>query len=154
MAHRFEQIIFGARDKTDLAVRHVAEEAGAESWVANMSRKILCFQYVDSTINSCDEFIALSFMRGRPDRRDHGPFKARRSACELFVASREDESELARDPSDLFGRGVDFVLVDHAEEAMRADYALGIPPVVVRCQGSPPFTCPGPPRCDGARSFY
>jgi len=40
-AHRFHQVIFGARNHTGLAVRHVAEGAGAEIWVANMSRQIV-----------------------------------------------------------------------------------------------------------------
>lgn len=146
-AQRFNQVIFGARDDTDLAVRHVAEEADDESWIANMSREIFRFQYVDTTIHSCDEFIQLSYLRGRPGRETIDKLKQAGIRVNYSWLRDEDESELRLDLGDLFARGVDFVLVDHAGQAMEAACAIGITPVVPRWHGTPPFTCPGPPRC-------
>lgn len=146
-ADRFNQIIFGARDDTDLAVRHVAEEADEESWIANMSREIFRFQYVDTTINSCDQFIQLSYLRGRPGRETIDQLKQAGIRVNYSWLRDEDESELRQDLGDLFARGVDFVLVDHAGQAMKAACAIGITPVVPRWNGTPPFTCSGPPRC-------
>lgn len=149
-AQRFNQIIFAARDDTDLAVRRVAEEAGAESWIANMSREIFRFQYVDATVNSCDEFIQLSFLRGRPSVETVNRLKQAGVRVNYSWLRDKDESELRHDLGDLFDRGVDFVLVDHAGQALEAACALGISPVVPRWNGTPPFTCPGPPRCTPA----
>ena len=42
----------------------------------------------------------------------------------------KDEEELQQDLQDLFDRGVDFVLVDHVEQAMNAADTLGIPRLV------------------------
>ncbi|MCA9422608.1 MAG: glycerophosphodiester phosphodiesterase family protein [Nitrospira sp.] len=146
-ANRFNQIIFGAREDTDQAVRRVAEKAGAESWVANMSREILRYQYVDTTITSCDEFIQLSFLRGRPGIETINQLKQAGIRVNYSWLRDEDESELRGDLSDLFDRGVDFVLVDHALPAMDAVCALGMTPVVPDWKGTPPFSCPQPPRC-------
>ncbi|MDR4458941.1 MAG: glycerophosphodiester phosphodiesterase family protein [Nitrospirales bacterium] len=146
-AQRFNQVIFGARDGTDLAVRHVAEEAGEESWIANMSREFFRFQYVDTTINSCDEFIQLSFLRGRPGRQTIAQLKQAGVRVNYSWLRDEDPGELSPELEDLFDRGVDFVLVDHAGQAMEAACALGISPVIPRWHDTPSFTCPAPPRC-------
>ena len=53
--------------KTDLAIRRVAEQSGTESLVVNMSRQIFGGQYIGTTIDSGDEFIQLSFLRGKPN---------------------------------------------------------------------------------------
>lgn len=152
-AHRFDQVIFGARDETDLAVRRVAEEAGAESWIANMSREIFRYQYVDATIASCDEFIQLAyvpylpFLRGKPNQDTMYRLKETGVWVNYSWLRQEEENKLRRELGDLFNRGVDFVLVDHAEQAMEAACTLAISPVVPRWSGPPPFTCAGPPRC-------
>jgi hypothetical protein len=62
----------------------------------------------------------------------------------------EDESELKQELGDLFDRGVDFVLVDHAGPAMEAACALGIAPMIPRWNGTPPFVCSGSPHCTPA----
>lgn len=153
-AHRFDQVIFGARDNTAPAVRRVAQEAGAESWITNMSREIFRYQYVDTTIASCDEFIQLvahvpylPFLRGKPNQDTMDRLKEAGVGVNYSWLQQEEESLLRQELGDLFNRGVDFVLVDHAGQAMEATCALGIPPVVPRWSGSPPFTCDGPPRC-------
>ncbi|MGE3787498.1 MAG: glycerophosphodiester phosphodiesterase [Nitrospirales bacterium] len=150
-AGRLSQTIFGTRDETDLAVRRVAEEAGAESWVANMTRQIFRFQYVDSTISSSDEFIQLSFLRGRPGPKTMKRLKQAGVRVTYSWLREEDEHELKQDLRDLFDRGVDFVLVDHAAPAMKATCALGIPTVVPRWNETPLFTCPAPPSCAPAQ---
>ena len=146
-AQRFDQVIFGARDDTDPAVRRVAGEVEEESWVANMSREIFRSQYVDTTINSCDEFIQLSFLRGRPGVETMDPLKQAGIRVNYSWLGDEDESELRQDLGDLFARGVDFVLVDHVGQAMEGACALGITPVVPHWNGTSPFTCVEPPRC-------
>ncbi|MEO6203439.1 MAG: glycerophosphodiester phosphodiesterase family protein [Nitrospirales bacterium] len=146
-AQRFNQVIFGARDDTDLAVRRMAGGADKKSWVANMSREIFRFQYVDATVNSCDEFIQLSYLRGRPGRETIDQLKQAGIRVNYSWLRDEDESELRQDLGDLFDRGVDFVLVDHAGQAMEAACAIGITPVVPRWKGTPPFTCSESPRC-------
>ncbi|MGE3940105.1 MAG: glycerophosphodiester phosphodiesterase, partial [Nitrospirales bacterium] len=65
-ANRFSQVIFGARDETDQAIRRVAKEAGEHSWISNMNRHLFRCFYVDSTISACDEFIQLYYLLGRP----------------------------------------------------------------------------------------
>lgn len=150
-AQRFDQVIFGARDDTDPAVRRVAGEVEEESWVANMSREIFRSQYVDTTINSCDEFIQLSFLRGRPGVETIDPLKQEGIRVNYSWLGDEDESELRQDLGDLFARGVDFVLVDHVGQAMEGACALGITPVVPHWNGTSPFTCSEPPRCTPAR---
>ena len=150
-AQRFDQVIFGARDDTDPAVRRVAGEVEEESWVANMSREIFRSQYVDTTINSCDEFIQLSFLRGRPGVETMDPLKQAGIRVNYSWLGDEDESELRQDLGDLFARGVDFVLVDHVGQAMEGACALGITPVVPHWNGTSPFTCSEPPRCTPAR---
>jgi hypothetical protein len=42
----------------------------------------------------------------------------------------ENEEELNQELQDLFDRGIDFVLVDHVEQAMKAAETLGISPLV------------------------
>ena len=150
-AQRFDQVIFGARDDTDPAVRRVAGEVEEESWVANMSREIFRSQYVDTTINSCDEFIQLSFLRGRPGVETMDPLKQAGIRVNYSWLGDEDESELSQDLGDLFARGVDFVLVDHIGQAMEGARALGITPVVPHWNGQSPFTCVEAPRCVPAR---
>lgn len=150
-AGRLSQVIFGARDETDLAVRRVAEEAGEESWVANMTRQIFRCQYVDATISSCDEFIQLSFLRGRPGPTTMDRLKQAGVRVNYSWLGEEDTNELRQALADLFDRGVDFVLVDHATQAMEAACTLGISPVVPRWNGTPPFTCTTPPSCAMAR---
>ncbi|MCW5785768.1 MAG: glycerophosphodiester phosphodiesterase family protein [Nitrospirales bacterium] len=150
-AQRFDQVIFGARDATGPAVRRVAGEADEESWVANMSREIFRSQYVDTTINSCDEFIQLSFLRGRPGVETIDPLKQEGIRVNYSWLGDEDESELRQDLGDLFARGVDFVLVDHIGQAMEGACALGITPVVPHWNGQSPFTCVEAPLCTPAR---
>lgn len=146
-AQRFNQVIFGARDNTGLAVRRAAGEADEESWIANMSREIFRFQYVDATMNSCEEFIQLSFLRGRPSVETIDQLKQAGIRVNYSWLRDEEKSKLRQDLGDLFDRGVDFVLVDHAGQALEAACALGIPPVVPRWNGTSPFTCSEPPRC-------
>jgi len=150
-AHRFDQVIFGARDETDLAIRRVAEQSGTASLVANMSRQIFRGQYVDTTIDSCDEFIQLSFLRGKPDLGTIDRLKQSGVRVNYSWLSNEDRSALRRELGDLFDRGVHFVLVDHPAPAMEVACTLGIPPIVPRWTGPPPFTCQGPPSCPSAR---
>jgi glycerophosphoryl diester phosphodiesterase len=146
-AQRFNQIIFGAREGTALAVRRVAGKAEEESWVANMSREIFRSQYVDTTINSCDEFIQLSFLRGRPSVGTMDQLNQAGIRVNYSWLRDEDEGELRQDLRDLFARGVDFVLVDHVGQAMEGACALGITPVVPHWNGTSPFTCSEPPSC-------
>ncbi|WNM62314.1 glycerophosphodiester phosphodiesterase [Candidatus Nitrospira neomarina] len=145
-AQRFNQVIFGARDHTGPAVRRVAVKADEESWVVNMSREIFRFQYVDTTIHSCDEFIQLSFLRGRPGVETIDQLKQAGIRVNYSWLRDEDERELRQDLSDLFVRGVDFVLVDHVGQAMKGACALGITPIVPHWNGTTPFTCSEPPR--------
>jgi glycerophosphoryl diester phosphodiesterase len=118
-AQRFNQVIFGARDNTGLAVRRAAGEADEESWITNMSREIFRFQYVDTTMNSCEEFIQLSFLRGRPTVETIDQLKQAGIRVNYSWLRDEDESKLRQDLEDLFNREVDFVLVDHAGQAWR-----------------------------------
>lgn len=59
-----------------------------------------------------------------------------------------DEGELKHEIEDLIDRGINFVLVDHVEEAMNAAETLGIPRLIPHWdQASPPtdqqpFHCP------------
>ncbi|WNM56335.1 hypothetical protein [Candidatus Nitrospira allomarina] len=145
-AQRFNQIIFGAREGTAPAVRRVAGKAEEESWVANMSREIFRSQYVDTTINSCDEFIQLSFLRGRPSVETMEQLNQAGIRVNYSWLGDEDEGELRQDLGELFARGVDFVLVDHVGQALKGACALGITPVVPHWNGTAPFTCREPPR--------
>ena len=128
-------------------MRRVAKEAGAESWIANMNRHLFRCQYVDNTIASCDEFIQLGYLLGEPNRETIDRLKQAGVRVNYSWLRQEEESELRQKLGALFDRGVDFVLVDHAGQAMEAACALGIPPVVPRWSGPPPFNCLGPPRC-------
>lgn len=155
-ANRFDQVIFGARDEIDLALRRVAKEAGAEIWIVNMSREILRCQYIDTTITTCAEFIQLvdvpylPFLRGKPGQKTMDHLKNAGVRVNYSWLREEDESELKQELGDLFDRGVDFVLVDHAGPAMEAACALGISPMIPRWNGTPPFVCSGPPHCTPA----
>lgn len=155
-AHRFDQVIFAARDKAAPTVRQVANEAERKSWIANMSREILRCQYVDATITTCAEFIQLvdvpylPFLRGEPSQNTMDRLKRAGVRVNYSWLREEEESELKQELGDLFDRGVDFVLVDHAGPAMEAACALGISPMIPRWNGTPPFTCPGPPHCTPA----
>jgi len=150
-AGRLSQTIFGTRDETDLAVRRVAKEAGQESWVASMTRQIFRCRYVDSTTSSCDDFIQLSFLRGRPAQKTMDRLKQAGVRINYSWLWEKDENELRQALADLFDRGVDFVLVDHAAPAMDAACSLSIPPIVPQWNGPPPFTCQTPPGCVRAR---
>ena len=135
-ARRFDQVIFGARDETGPAVRRVAQKAGSGSWIANMSREMFRFQYVDTTIASCDEFIQLAsipylpFLRGNPNQDTMDRLKEAGVRVNYSWLRQEKESELRRELGDLYNRGLDFVLVDHVDQAMNAADTLGIPPLV------------------------
>jgi len=60
---------------------------------------------------------------------------------------QEEESELRRELGDLYNRGVDFVLVDHVDQAMNAADTLGIPPLVPHWNRSLLPTGAEPPPC-------
>ncbi len=152
-AHRFDQVIFAARDQAAPAIRQVAAEAGEHSHIANMSRQLFRWQYIDSTINSCAEFIQLvnipylPFLRGIPnqdtmDRLDGAGIRVN------FSWLREDnEAQLKPKLQNLFDRGVDFILVDHVEEAKKAACTIGVDPITPHWNGPPPFTCDESSRC-------
>lgn len=150
-ADRFSQVIFGARDKTDLAIRRVAKEAGEHSWVSNMNRHLFRSLYVDSTISSCDEFIQLFYLLGRPGSGTMKPLKEAGVRVNYSWLRNENEGELKQEVRDLFDREVDFVLVDHPAQAMEAACSLGIPPNNPRWSGTAPFTCPVFPSCAPTR---
>ena len=152
-AHRFDQVIFATRNKAVSRVRQIAEEAGKKSWIANMSRELLRCQYVDTTITTCAEFIQLvevpyvPFVRGKPSQNTMDRLKEAGVRVNYSWLMEEDESKLQQKLGDLFDRGVDFVLVDHAAPAMEAACALGISPIIPSWNGTPPFVCSGRPRC-------
>jgi glycerophosphoryl diester phosphodiesterase len=137
-AHRFDQVIFASRDKAAPAIRQLAEESGEKSMIANMNREFFRFQYIDATINSCAEFIQLveaplvPFLRGKPSQSTMDRLKRAGVRVNYSWLSEENEGELAQELQDVFDRGVDFVLVDHVEAAMKAADTLGIPPLVPR----------------------
>lgn len=153
-AHRFDQVIFSAREQAAPAIRQVAEGAGSKSRVANMSRKIFRSQYVEATIHSCAEFIQLvdvpylPFVRGKPGPDTMNRLKEAGVRVNYSWLRGEDESELKSEVQDLFDRGVDFILVDHVEPAMRAASTRGLPPLIPRWEhdsfstNEPPFHCP------------
>jgi hypothetical protein len=152
--HRFDQVIFAAREQAAPAIRQVAEGAGSKSRVVNMNRKIFRSQYVETTIHSCAEFIQLvdlpylPFVRGKPGPGTMNRLKEAGVRVNYSWLRGEDESELRHELQDLFDRGVHFILVDHVESAMRAATTLDIPPLLPRWAedsfptGEPPFYCP------------
>lgn len=151
-AGRFSQVIFAARNETDLAIRRVAIEAGEQSWISNMNRHLFRCLYVDSTISACDEFIQLYYLLGRPGSGTMKRLKDAGVRVNYSWLDDQDRGELQKSLYDLFEqRKVDFVLVDHVAPAMKAACALGIPPVVPRWDGTPRVTCPVSPRCTTAR---
>lgn len=153
-AHRFDQIIFAARDKAAPAIREVAKKTRQKSTIANMSRELFRSQYVDATINSCAEFIQLvkvplvPFVRGKPSQKTMDRLKYAGVQVNYSWLREENEEELQEELEDLFDRGVDFVLVDHVEQAMKAAATLSIPPLVPSWDRIPaathksPFHCP------------
>ena len=135
-AKRMDQVIFSARKKAVSSVRQVAKKTGRQSWVGNMSREILRSQYIDATIRSCTEFIqlieipCLPFIRGKPSPETMARLDEAGIRVNYSWLRGKDEKELQQDLQDLFSRGVDFVLVDHVEQAMNAADNLGIPRLV------------------------
>jgi len=135
-AHRFDQVIFAARHKATPAIRELAEKAGEKSRIANMNRELFRSQYVDATIHSCAEFIQLlevpsiPFVRGKPSQDTMDRLKNAGVRVNYSWLREENEGELKQELQDLFDRGVDFVLVDHVEQAMKAADTLGISPLV------------------------
>jgi glycerophosphoryl diester phosphodiesterase len=144
---RFQQVVFGSRGDTDLAVRRIAREAGTESWIGNMDRRIFRCQYVDDTILGCDDFIQLFHLRGEPRRETVDELNSEGVRVNYSWLRQEEQSELGEDLDSLFERGVDFVLVDHVEPAMAAACQLGIEPVVPDWNGDAAFECNPPPGC-------
>jgi len=144
---RFHQVIFGSRGNSDLAVRRVAKEAGAESRIGNMNRRILRCQYVNDTIAGCDDFIQLFHLLGKPRRGTVDELKKEGVRLDYSWLGQKDQGELEEELASLFGRGIDFVLVDHVAPAMAAACQLGIAPVVPDWGGGASFECTPPPGC-------
>ncbi|MDH5427305.1 MAG: glycerophosphodiester phosphodiesterase family protein [Nitrospirota bacterium] len=154
---RFDQVIFAARDKAASAIRQVARKAGSTTWIATMSRKLSRGQYVETTINSCAEFIQLievpylPFVRGKPSPDTMNRLHKAGVRVNYSWLREEDEGELTHELQDLFDRGVNFILVDHVEPAMRAASSLGLPPLDPRwahdsfSANEPRFHCPSMP---------
>jgi len=151
---RFDQVTFAARDKAAPAIRQVAQEAGRKSWIVNMSRKLSRGQYVEATIHSCAEFIQLvevpyvPFVRGKPSQGTMNRLNEAGVRVNYSWLRGKNESELSHELQDLFDRGVDFILVDHVESAMKAAKTLGIAPLVPHWNraspqtNEPSFHCP------------
>ena len=141
---RFKQVIFAARDKAAPAIRQIAKKAGKKSWIANMSRELFRCQYLDATIHSCAEFIQLveipyiPFIRGKPTQNTMDRLNEAGVQVNYSWLREKDERELKQKLDDLFDRGVDFVLVDHVEQAIRAAKNLGIDPLVPRWEQMAP----------------
>ncbi len=154
---RFDQVIFAARDKAAPAIRQIAQETGQRPWIVNMSRKLFRNQYIDTTMNSCDEFIQfieipyLPSVRGKPSPETMVRLHEAGVRVNYSWLREKDEKELDQELEDLFTRGVDFVLVDHVEPAMKAAKSLGILPLVPQWKTlsglthQPPFSCPSLP---------
>ena len=135
-AHRFDQVMFAARDKAVPTIRQVAKEAESQSWIVNMNRKLFRCQYVNATINSCAEFIQLvelpyiPFVRGKPNHDTMERLKDAGVRVNYSWLRAEEEEKLKEELQDLFNRKIDFVLVDHVEQAMKAADTLGIPRLI------------------------
>jgi len=146
-ANRFDQVIFAARDKAAPAIRQAAEGAGQKSRIANMSRELFRGQYVDATIHSCADFIQLvevpyiPFVRGKPSPTTMDRLKGAGIQVNYSWLRKKNEGVLKNELEDLFDRGVDFILVDHAEQAMKAADTLGISPLAPRWDNH--FLLPG-----------
>jgi glycerophosphoryl diester phosphodiesterase len=153
-AHRFDQVIFAARDKAALAIRRVALEAGETIFITNMNRELFRYQYVEATIQSCADFIQLitipyfPFVRGKPGQDTMTQLQEAGVRINYSWLREQDGGVLKNELHDLFTRGVDFVLVDHVEQAMEAAAVLGVPPLMPRWSRTslPPnesaFSCP------------
>ena len=151
---RFDQVIFAARDKATPAIRQTAKEAERQSWIVNMSRKIFRSQYVNDTLKTCANFIQLvnvphiPFVRGKPSKDTMYRLNEAGIRVNYSWLREHDEGALKRELTDLFDRGVDFVLVDHVEQATNAAENLGIPRLVpqwdyISLPTDPlPFRCP------------
>ncbi|GJL53868.1 MAG: hypothetical protein NPIRA02_10000 [Nitrospirales bacterium] len=144
---RVDQVIFGARAKAAPAVWQVERESGVTGWIGNMSRQLLRSQYIDTTIASCDEFIQLTFLRGKPSRKTLDGLKQAGVHVNYSWLKEKDEEDLRDKLAPLLKRGVDFVLVDHVNPAMKIVESLGISPVVPQWKGQPPFSCSALPQC-------
>ena len=144
---RFHQVIFGSRGNADLAVRRVAEEGETRSWIGNMNRKIFRCQYVEDAIARCDDFIQLFYLRGMPRRETVDELKSQGLRVNYSWLGQKEPTELEEELTRLFGRGIDFVLVDHVAPAMAAACRLGIEPVVPEWSGEAPFECDPSPGC-------
>ncbi len=135
-ADRMHQVIFAARKKAVAPVRQIAKKTGQKSWIANMNREIFRTQYIDATIRSCAEFIQLvkvpylPFIRGKPSPETMARLDEAGIRVNYSWLRGNDEEKLQQDLQDLFDRGVEFVLVDHVDEAMNAAETLGIPRLV------------------------
>ncbi len=131
-SERMDQVIFSARKKAVPSVRQVAKETERQSWVGNMSRELFRSQYINATVRSCAEFIQLieipylPFIRGKPSPETMARLDEAGIRVNYSWLRDDDENELQQDLQDLFSRGVDFVLVDHVEQAMHAADNLGI----------------------------
>lgn len=155
-AGRFGQVIFAARDKAAPAIRQVGGRAGGTTWIANMNRKLSRNQYVETTINSCAEFIQLievpyaPFVRGKPSPEAMRRLHEAGVRVNYSWLREEGEKKLNQELEDLFARGVDFVLVDYVEPAMKAAETMGISALVPRWSRAslqtdePSFHCPSP----------
>ncbi len=135
-AERMDQVIFSARKKSVSSVRQVAQETEKQSWVSNMSRELFRSQYIHETIRACAEFIQLieipylPFIRGKPSPETMAQLNEAEIRVNYSWLRGNDEEELQQNIQDLFDRGVDFVLVDHVEQAMNATDKLRIPRLV------------------------
>ncbi len=151
---RFNQVIFAAREEAVRPIRQVAENVGRTSWIANMDRALFRSQYVEATIQSDAKFIQLvevpyiPFIRGIPTEATMTQLHDAGVRVNYSWLRQEHENELKKKLEHLFDRGVDFVLVDHVEQAMQAAMAIGISPLVPRwnvtslSKNRPPFHCP------------
>ncbi len=135
-AKRMDQVIFSARKKAVPSVRLVAKENERQSWVGNMSRELFRSQYINATIRSCAEFIQLieipylPFIRGKPSPETMARLDEAGIRVNYSWLRGNDEEELQHNLQDLFNRGIEFVLVDHVEQAMNAADKLNIPRLV------------------------
>ena len=145
--NRFHQIIFAVRSDAALAVRRIEEKEGMKIWIGNMSRQIFRSHYIDATLASCDEFIQLSFLRGRPSSNTMKRLREAGVRVNYSWLRDDGNSELRKSMKDLFDRGVNFTLVDYPRPAIEAACAIGIPPVTPVLNGKFPSFCTESPSC-------
>ncbi len=152
-SNRFDQVIFAARDKAVPSVRHIAQETGQQSWIANMNRKLFRSQYIDATIESGAEFIQLielpylPFLRGTPSQETVDRLRNAGVRVNYSWLREQNEIELKQKLDDLFDRKVNFVLVDHVDPAMKAAVTLGISPLIPDWDLTSPSTSDFPFQC-------